>query len=346
MATKIYDWDDFKAMSLAPDGDYELANDLDENTDGYTENIAPIAKWTCSNPVYTDYEACIANSGTWDLTPFSGTFDGKNFSVKYVQITLDEGMDNMSGLFHTITGTVKNLKIVDCDARSLGFSAVLAYSVDGGTVENVHIIRAGGTGTTGLAGGAGLACLAINGASISRCSVIDSTIGGIALMQPVAGFILTTDGSAITNCFVQNVSIEGRAICAGFIYNSLGSIVNKCYSAASFVTGDPPANDSGFVYTGTELLITNCFYDFELWDGAGTTYGTPKSTESMKQVETFTHEYDSGPPVSGSIGLVEAWDFINDPYDDVGSDNIWRIYSGNNGYPCFALPVKRQTFIL
>jgi len=77
----------------------------------------------------------------------------------------------------------------------------------------------------------------------------------------------------------------------------------------------------------TSINVSNSFWDNVISGQSTSAGGTGKTTENMKDNRTFTD-------VAWSDGLDAPWDFIGDPYDDVGDEDIWNIDEGiNNGYP-------------
>lgn len=119
----------------------------------------------------------------------------------------------------------------------------------------------------------------------------------------------------------------------GFVFKNSG-IIENCYSAG-LVEG---IDSAGFVFNsagfGGDDLIINCFWDNETSgqsvgceDGctADLTNVTGKTTADMKLVATFTD--------TATEGLDTAWDFVNNPNNDIANEDIWAIGTLNNGYP-------------
>ena len=101
--------------------------------------------------------------------------------------------------------------------------------------------------------------------------------------------------------------------------------IDNCYSIG-LVNGDN--HPGGFVGELGSGIIANCFYNSETSGQSDTTGNTtPRTTEQMQDVDTSTD-------VGEVPGLTAAWDFVDDPNDDVGISDIWNI-SGtiNSGYP-------------
>jgi hypothetical protein len=116
MATEIFDWNDLQAVSNDLTGDYLLANDLDENTSGYTTNFTPLGD---------------GKFGDRGQTPFSGTFDGQNNIIYDLQL---ESVSSGNALFGASTGIIENLGLSD-------FFIDTSESAGGIVYENRGIIR-------------------------------------------------------------------------------------------------------------------------------------------------------------------------------------------------------------
>ncbi|RLG56411.1 MAG: hypothetical protein DRN83_04185 [Hadesarchaea archaeon] len=113
--------------------------------------------------------------------------------------------------------------------------------------------------------------------------------------------------------------------CVGGLVGKIqgGSIVN-CYSTgivqgSSYVGGLIGRKNGG--------SVLNSFWDMETSGQSSSAGGTGKTTEQMKNVRTYTD-------TSWSEGLAEPWDFVGNPYDDTGNQDIWEIHPDvNDGYP-------------
>jgi hypothetical protein len=76
-----------------------------------------------------------------------------------------------------------------------------------------------------------------------------------------------------------------------------------------------------------EGTVSNSFWDIQTSGKTTSAGGTGKTTEQMKNVRTYTD-------VAWSKGLDSPWDFVGNPYDDKGNEDIWDINPNiNNGYP-------------
>jgi hypothetical protein len=121
--------------------------------------------------------------------------------------------------------------------------------------------------------------------------------------------------------------VSGKKYVGGLAGRNTGTVSNS-YSTGS-VSGSTDVGGLAGSNTGT---ITNSFWDNETSNQATSAGGTGKTTEEMKNVRTFTD-------VAWSDGLTAAWDFVGNPYDDAGNEDIWGINPDvNDGYPFLAEP--------
>ena len=112
---------------------FKLANDI-----WYWYNIFSLYE---SRENYKENYTAI---GTADH-PFCGTFDGANYTISsiYINKTGKTDADSYQGLFgHVGTGgTVKNVILSDAQITGFQYVGGIVGAIDGGTVENCHIIR-------------------------------------------------------------------------------------------------------------------------------------------------------------------------------------------------------------
>ncbi len=80
--------------------------------------------------------------------------------------------------------------------------------------------------------------------------------------------------------------------------------------------------DTTTVVAGFTIQNGNAQDGYPQWSGGG----TGKTTAEMQDVTTYND--------LATEGLDEPWDFVGDPYDDSGEEDIWDIDSElNGGYP-------------
>jgi hypothetical protein len=94
-----------------PTADYVLGSDID---------ASETANWT---------------GGFEPISDFSGTFDGNGYEI--TGLTIDRPDTDNVGLFGTVTGTVTDVGLVDCDITGYDRTGGLTGDNDNGTSERV-----------------------------------------------------------------------------------------------------------------------------------------------------------------------------------------------------------------
>jgi len=101
------------------------------------------------------------------------------------------------------------------------------------------------------------------------------------------------------------------------------STISNCYSRGSVSASD---YSGGLIGSGSSLTVSNSFWDTTTSQQLSSAGGTGKNSDEMKDIATYTS--------LATVGLDSAWDFMDDPNDDTGSEDIWAISSEyNDGYP-------------
>lgn len=210
-------------------------------------------------------ECNVALPTNWPYSmTYSGTFDGQNHIVSGIECT---GGSNYSGMFGTLTGTVKNCRFAGVSVSGGNFTGAVAGYNNGGSIKNCSVLSghvSGAMGTGGITG--------VNAGTISNCDVaaaVSSTdwgIGGIAGQN--------SSGSSITDCHVSGSisshsdtlggivginfgtissshttgTITGTKVVGGIVGQN-DSIVEACYATGSIngtnTVGGLVANNSG-----------------------------------------------------------------------------------------------------
>lgn len=132
MTTEISDWYDLDSIRDDLSGDYVLVNDLDEDTDGYSEVSG--LEW---EPL----------GGPDD--PFTGDFEGQGHAIEGMTVSGDY---DAAGLFSVLAGAeITGLVLKDVDVEVEGTAGALA---GGGTaaIQAVHVTGSVES-TDGTAGG-------------------------------------------------------------------------------------------------------------------------------------------------------------------------------------------------
>jgi len=311
--TQIQDWNDLDNIRSSNNnlGDsYVLANDLDQNTAGYSSVASPTA-----------------NSGDGfdpigdGISPFTGTFDGQGNEIR--GLSIDRGSEQNVGLFGRIDGgTVQDLSITGATVTGEGIGpppgpgvGVLAGGMDSGNITDC-LVSGDVETTTDLGGGL---IGSVEGGTITRAAVNVTVTGMNGGTGGFAGTVAV--GSSISDSYVigdvnggANSFLVGGFI--GYLYGGGGggeemqssgggqgewwnddtpdtpdtpgqdvtasnTSVTTSYSAGS-VTG---GNDvGGFIGDGdgdgTE--VTDCYWDTQSSGQTDSYGGTPLTTSEMQ----------------------------------------------------------------
>ncbi len=242
------------------------------------------------------------------LDYFEGSYDGQGYAIEglYINRTSD-----YVGLFGAIEGgSVENLilKNVNITAEAM-VGGLAGYTVDAvftncsvsGSVSCINSYVGGLIGDITLS------------TQINECRSLCSVSGTFN----VGGLVGCTYNSTVIKNSYARGSVDGTLSSVGGLlgYNSYGCQVNNCYATGS-VSGD---SQYGGLVGENNGTVSNSFYDQETTGQDDTGKGTPKTTEEMKTLYTFTNA---------------GWDFDNETTN--GTDDVWDIdyiNSSNIGYP-------------
>jgi hypothetical protein len=271
--------------------------------------------------------------------PFTGSFDGRGYKIYNLYINRAR---DFVGLFRAVggLGIIKNIGLENVTIITDGY-----YSIGGlvgynfGTIYNVY-----STGTIkGVRFAGGL--VGLNEGTVYN-SYSKASVNGISEVGGLVGWNYY-EGTVYNSYSIA--SVNGREKVGGLVGENLGTIYN-CYSMASVngidkVGGLVGVNDKGKIYNcysiGTvvgkwnvgglvgvnEGTVANSFWDIEKSGLTISAGGTGKTTAEMKNIRTYTD-------VAWSKGLIYPWDFVGNPYDDKGIEDIWDIDPNiNDGYP-------------
>ncbi len=310
-AARTQYWDD-----TDDNADADKFNDPnDGNSNGDNDGFLPI---------------CANNASPY----FYGGFDGDGHTISNLYINRPtEWYNGLFGLLFSSAGKIKNIGLVNVDITGIsetgGLAGRLRYAKDCYTTGSVTA----GSGASEVGGFAGN----IEG-TVENCyslANVSAPSGG----NKLGGFIGEANGYyygnnvVIENCFAKG-NVSGTASNVGGFsgYNNAyeGTVsISNCYSTGSV---DGSSGKGGFTggNTAFNLTVSNCFYDSESSGmGATSASGTGKTSTEMKSFITYTDQT--------TLGLTTAWDFIDNPYDDVANDNYWGLNpEENNGYPFLA----------
>lgn len=297
--------------------------------------------------------------------PFKGIYNGDNKTISglYIDRTTNNQDSDYQGLFGFIgsDGRVENLGVLNVNITArLNVGALVGMSE--GTIINCN--SSGNISGAGTAGGlVGINKNIIN-KSYSKVNITDNNIfagqnlGGFignnetgqvtecystgsvtttANNDRVGGFIGRLGGGVITDCYSNGDIIRvnhTQTGFGGFIGFLAAGTVNRCYSTGYVKFGSAIQNDKGFVGGVGEgtIIVQNSFWDKGTSGSQTSVRGTGKTTEEMKNLETYSN-----------------WEMVAN-YD---TSKIWNIQAGvNDGYPYLSwakladqtLPVTLSSF--
>ncbi|MDX9881859.1 MAG: MBG domain-containing protein [Prolixibacteraceae bacterium] len=235
---------------------------------------------------------------------FWGTYDGQGFSISNLTINIP-GSDQI-GLFKTLTGTVKNLKLATATITGNNMVGAFVGYNWGATVRNCHFVSGTVTGNEEVGGIAGLT----NYGSIYESCNSGSVNGGL-YVGGIAGKTIST--SVVANCYNKG-AVNGTNNYIGGLIGLQSGELKYSYNVGS-VSG--PWGRRVYDLTGTLYgSLIDCFYDQTLsgrTENSNWTY-VGKTTAEMQTQSTYTN-----------------WDFTN----------IWAISSSENGgYPYLQWALK------
>ncbi len=177
---------------------------------------------------------------SWARYNFEGELNGNGYAVKNVQNI--EGKDYF-GMFHDISGTIKNLSLENVSINSIGTCGALSYMVSG-TVENCYV--SGNINSSADKNG-GLTCF-LTGGTIKNCTS-DANVSG----KNYTGSLVASayDNSKIENC-IANGNVTGQECTGGLVgwINNNTTVSNS--SATGNVTGSSQVGGlSGYINEGS-----------------------------------------------------------------------------------------------
>ena len=162
-----------------------------------------------------------------------------------------------------------------------------------------------------------------NDGTIFRSYATGTVIGDAS----VGGLLGYNDGGEVENAYATG-AVSGNSPVGGLVgWNTAGGTVRNSYSVGT-VSGD--GNVGGLVgYAfgwGSDGITYDSFWDTETSGMDTSDDGTGKTTAEMKDVATYTD--------TTTEGLENPWDFLGNPNDDQGDEEIWDIDPEvNDGYP-------------
>ena len=207
------------------------------------------------------------------------------------------GISNVGGLCGRNNGTISQ-----CYANG---SIIGSYSLGGLVGWNSGIVsRCHSTGQTTATGNRVGGLVGINAGTITNCY----SIGDVNALGYVGGLV-GANGGSVSNCYSTGSVCGTRYYAGGLAGENDHGIISNCYATGS-VSG-LGWQVGGLVGRNYKGEVVNAFWDIETSGQATSAVGTPKTTEQMKDVDTFL-----------------AWGVC-------GNEGIWTIDSGQD-YPRLA----------
>ena len=303
---------------LTSNGEYYLINNIDD------------FKLLLAFGLSSEYNFLLMNdidlnsNNNFYIPYFAGHFNGNDYSI--YNINLNQNFVNNYGLFgYTNNVTIENIKLLNVDLDLMGgfnIGSLVGYCDNYSKINNCFVN--GSISGSSIIGG--LVGISNNNSEVNNC-FSDCLITGASNIGGLVG--RNYNFSAINNCFSTGTIVAGSSI-GGLVGYNRAKIMN-CYSYGSVVGTEWDIGGLvGEVYE-VSSIIDNSFWNTQTSGQAVSAGGTGKTTAEMQDVATYTS--------LATVGLDESWDFVGNPFDDVGYEDFWNIDSSiNNGYPYFANP--------
>lgn len=221
---EITDWHDLDAVRDGLDGEYILANDLDESTAGYDEHVTfRSGRW---KP--------IGASGFADEA-FTGIFDGNGYEI--ADLVINRTNTSAVGLFGGINdATIRSLSVADVDVTALNrVGGLVGTNREGGVIDSSASGQVVGRNRVGGLVGSNEGEVTESTANVTV--MIRDTIGA----QPQGGLVGYNDG------LVQYCSAGGDV--SG--ENEVGGLVGK---NSSFGGGQVVQSAAGGTVSGQDFV--------------------------------------------------------------------------------------------
>ncbi|MFP4185145.1 MAG: InlB B-repeat-containing protein [Thermoplasmata archaeon] len=264
---------------------------------------------------YMDYNNPDTNG--WEpIGYFAGTFDGNGHTISDLYINNSESGVGLFGNTES-DALVEDIGLLDVNVTGSLDDLGSLIGVNNGNVSssyaNGSMVEPESPYVGGLVGD--------NTGNISHSSANVSTDGG----NYVGGLTGRNLGDVFNSYSLGDVN--GTSEIGGLVGRLNGKVDNSY--ATGYVSGDDRVG--GLIGYKREGSVENSFWDNESSGIETSAGGTGKTTSEMKDVATFTN--------TTTEGLSSPWDFVGDPYDDEGDEDIWDIDNHehiNDGYPYFS----------
>ena len=274
--------------------------------------------------------------------PFTGVFDGNNFSI--INFTQGDANNPVLGLFRCVDGpdaVIKNLRLVNPNVATkmpsyagalvgkLNNGLILRCFVDGGEVAGYGglALTVGANYVGGLAG--------FNAGDIVE-SASTATVCGYDIAGGLAGY----NEGTIQQCFSEGETIAGHDKVGGLVgWNSRG-IISNCYSKKSIFAHDEVGGLVGHTYDG---MIEKCYSMGHVTENSDFRGGLVGDVGGIGAVEDSFWDIDTGGYLNdNNIGIPRltsemqtettftsaGWDFAATPIWTMdGTEYPWLLWS-------------------
>ncbi len=252
---------------------------------------------------------------------FEGSYDGNGFQI--TNLNIDRNAD-YNGLFgYALNSTITNIHLVDVEIDGNNYTGTLI-----GYGNNVHVTKCSATGNLhgdnyvgGLIGFTRYT--GSNGSYVSECWTNVRVFSYTQYAGGLIGFIVNGDSQVSTTFTIENCYARGWVQSTNYTGGLIGYIlvesyqtasVKNCFSAGRVVCSF--SNYGGLIgYKTPTCDVLNCFWDMTNSYTNSSNGGTGKTASEMFDLATYTD--------LSTDGLTTAWDFVCNPNDDTGNDDIW-----------------------
>ncbi len=297
----ISNWNHLNNVRYYPDAHFVLVSDLNEFSVGYAEHVATQTGWEPLGNV---------------SIRFTGSFYGDHRTISNLYI--NRSRESIIGLFGFSNGEIRDLGLENVNITGNWYVGGL-IGVNHGRVSNTY--------TTGNIKGYGYDIGGLIGVNYGNVDISRSSADIVGHGARVGGLIGNHNFADVVNTYASG-TVEGMFQVGGLIGWVHWAHVSNSYSYGAVTGGGRLGGLIGQNWRGT---IANSFWDAESSGMDTSNGGTAKSTAEMKSVDTYT--------LIETQGLQIPWDFVGNPNDDDGTDNIWDLDGvTNNGYPYFPWP--------
>ncbi len=259
--------------------------------------------------------------------PFTGSYDGNGYVISGLYI--NRSNEDNTGLFGRIDdGEIVNLGVTDTQVTGGNNTGIITGYLEGGGIIHRCYSKGEVSGNNNTGGIAGYNRGQWNKASIISETFSISTISGNNAVGGITGYLAYQ--GRIENAYTRgtlNITDwrQGGGI-SGAEYSSGGE--HGIFNVYSTVGISALGGQVGGIVGAGNSNVHNSFWDTYATGMSNSAGGTGKTTAEMKNVATFTDLATSG--------LQTPWDFVGNPNDDNGTEEIWEINEDiNDGYPFF-----------